>query len=48
MRKDKKCPWSIRAEKIEHDNPKKTIYYHNAVMKIYDFPWIDQVPEVYN
>ena len=38
MRKDKKCPWSIRAEKIEHDNPKKTIYYHNAVMKIYDFP----------
>ena len=38
MREDKKCPWSIRAEKIEHDNPKKTIYYQNAVMKIYDFP----------
>ena len=38
IREDKKCPWSIRAEKIEHDNPKKTIYYHNAVMKIYDFP----------
>ena len=33
MREDKKCPWSIRAEKIEHDNPKKTIYYQNAVMK---------------
>ena len=38
IREDGSCPWSIRAEKIEHDNPKKTIYYHNAVMKIYDFP----------
>ena len=38
-RKNKKCPpWMIRAEKIEHDNAKKTIYYTNAVMKIYDFP----------
>ena len=38
-RENKKCPpWMIRAEKIEHDNAKKTIYYTNAVMKIYDFP----------
>ena len=38
-REGNKCPpWAIRAEKIEHDNAKKTIYYTNAVMKIYDFP----------
>ena len=38
-REGKKCPpWAIRAEKIQHDNAKKTIYYSNAVMKIYDFP----------
>tara|TARA_B100000029_G_scaffold310436_1_gene302958 strand:+ start:2150 stop:4492 length:2343 start_codon:yes stop_codon:yes gene_type:complete len=39
IREGKKCPpWVIRAEKIEHSKAKKTIYYHNAVMKIYDFP----------
>jgi len=38
-RENKKCPpWMIRAQKIEHDNAKKTIYYTDAVMKIYDFP----------
>ena len=38
-RENNKCPpWTIRAKKIEHNNAKKTIYYHNAVMKIYDFP----------
>ena len=38
-REGKKCPpWAIRAKKIEHNNAKKTIYYTNAVMKIYDFP----------
>jgi len=38
-REGEKCPpWVIRAGKIEHNNAKKTIYYHNAVMKIYDFP----------
>ncbi len=39
QRENKKCPpWVIRAEKIEHNNAKKTVYYSNAVMKIYDFP----------
>ena len=38
-REGKKCPpWAIRAKKIEHNSAKKTIYYHDAVMKIYDFP----------
>ena len=38
-RENNKCPpWTSRAKKIEHNNAKKTIYYHNAVMKIYDFP----------
>ncbi len=38
-RANEKCPpWVIRAEKIEHNSAKKTIYYKNAVMKIYDFP----------
>ena len=34
-----KCPpWSIQAEKISHNKAKKTVYYDNAVLKIYDFP----------
>ena len=34
-----KCPpWSIQAEKINHNKAKKTVYYDNAVLKIYDFP----------
>ena len=38
-REDKKCPpWIIQSEKIKHNNSKKTIYYENAVLKIYDFP----------
>ncbi len=38
-REGEKCPpWAIRAKKIEHNSAKKTIYYHDAVMKIYDFP----------
>ncbi len=38
-REGKKCPpWAIRAKKIEHSSAKKTIYYHDAVMQIYDFP----------
>ncbi len=35
---DKCPPWSIQAKKIEHSAAKKTIYYDNAVVKIYDFP----------
>ena len=31
-------PWSIQATQMLHDNKKKTIYYDNAVIKIYDVP----------
>ncbi len=38
-RKNDKCPpWSIQATKMLHDNQKKTIYYDNAVVKVYDVP----------
>ena len=31
-------PWSIQAKKMIHDQKKKTVYYDNAVIKVYDFP----------
>ena len=38
-RENDKCPpWELTAKKIRHDNVKKTIYYDNAVIKIYDVP----------
>jgi len=38
-RKGGKCPpWSLQSKKIKHDLKKKTIYYDNVVLKIYDFP----------
>ena len=38
-RENDKCPpWSIRASKMFHDSEKKTIYYDNAVVKVYDLP----------
>ena len=38
-RKNNKCPpWSIKAKKMLHDNKKKTVYYDNAVIQIYDVP----------
>ena len=38
-KKNDKCPpWSIQAKKMFHDKQKKTIYYDNAVIKVYDFP----------
>ena len=38
-RKDNKPPpWKIQSKKIEHNSAKKTIYYDNAVIKIYDLP----------
>ena len=38
-RKNDKCPpWSIQSTKMLHDNKKKTIYYDNALVKIYDIP----------
>tara|TARA_B110000444_G_C18836146_1_gene596066 strand:+ start:200 stop:2539 length:2340 start_codon:yes stop_codon:yes gene_type:complete len=36
--KDKCPPWQIQSEKIDHIASKKTIYYKNAILKIYDFP----------
>ncbi len=36
---DDKCPpWTLQSKKIRHDLAKKTIYYDNVVLKIYDFP----------
>ncbi len=38
-RKEDKCPpWSLQASKMKHDKKKKTIFYDNAVIKIYDLP----------
>ena len=38
-RDEDKCPpWSIQASNMSHDKNKKTIYYENAVIKIYDLP----------
>ena len=36
-KKREKCPpWEMTAEEIKHDKRKKTIYYKNASLKIYD------------
>ena len=35
--KDKCPPWSIQSTKMLHDN-KKTIFYDNAIIKVYDIP----------
>ena len=38
-RENDKCPpWTIQSSKMLHDNKKKTIYYTNAVIKIYNIP----------
>ena len=38
-RENDKCPpWSIQSTKILHDNKTKTIYYDNAIIKVYDIP----------
>ena len=45
-RKEDKCPpWSLQAKQMTHDKIKKTIYYDNAVIKVYDFP-IFYVPKL--
>ena len=36
--KDKCPPWTIQATKMKHDNLKKTIYYDNALIKVYNIP----------
>ena len=39
FRENEKCPpWELKAKKISHNTSKKTIYYDNAFLKIYDFP----------
>jgi LPS-assembly protein len=35
---DKCPPWTIQASKMLHDNKKKTIYYDNALIKVYNIP----------
>jgi LPS-assembly protein len=38
-REGEKCPpWVLQSDKITHDLAKKTIYYDNVILKIYDFP----------
>ena len=39
FREDDKCPpWSIQSTEMLHDSKKKTIYYKNALIKVYDIP----------
>ncbi|MBL6857248.1 MAG: LPS-assembly protein LptD [Pelagibacteraceae bacterium] len=35
---DKCPPWTLQSKKIKHDLAKKTIYYDNVILKVYDFP----------
>ena len=38
-RENDKCPpWTMQSSKMLHDNTTKTIYYNNAVLKVYDIP----------
>ena len=38
-RKDDKCPpWEVKSSQMLHDNEKKTIYYDNAIVKVYNIP----------
>ena len=38
-RKNDKCPpWTIQSANMLHDRKKKTIYYKNALIKVYDIP----------
>ena len=39
FKENEKCPpWVLQANKMTHDNKKKTIYYDDVVVKIYDIP----------
>ena len=35
---DKCPPWVLQSKKIKHDLAKKTIFYEDVVLKVYDFP----------
>ena len=38
-RENDKCPpWIVQASKMLHDEKKKTIYYDNAIVKVYNIP----------
>ncbi len=38
-RENDKCPpWTLQAKDMRHNKKNKTIYYNNAVLKIYDLP----------
>ena len=43
---DKCPPWSLQADKMRHDKINKTIYYNNAVIKVFDIP-IFYTPKFY-
>ncbi len=36
--KDKCPPWTLQSNVMKHDRKKKTIFYNNAVIKVYDIP----------
>ena len=36
--KDKCPPWTLQSSEMKHDRKKKTIFYNNAVIKVYDIP----------
>ena len=39
LKENEKCPpWTLQASEMKHDNKNKTIYYDNAVVKIYNIP----------
>ena len=39
LKEGQKCPpWTLRSSEMTHDKKSKTIYYDNAVVKIYDIP----------
>ena len=45
-RSEDKCPpWEIRSSKMLHDNKKKTIYYENALIKVYNIP-VFYIPKI--
>ena len=39
LKEGEKCPpWTLQANKMTHNNKSKTIYYDNAVIKVYNIP----------
>ena len=39
FREGEKCPpWVLKSNKMTHDNKTKTIYYDNAIVKVYNIP----------